>query len=56
MNPYSLVIKLDGQEKVYKRQVYTVLDMLGDIGGLFGFISEFAIVLMSFYHSAIFDG
>ena len=41
-------MKLSGEEKVFKRQVYTFLDMISDIGGL----NDGLIIITGFFLSA----
>ena len=34
-NPFTVIMQLANEEKVFKRKVYSLLDMIGDIGGLY---------------------
>ena len=45
-SPFTLRITLKNEEKAFKRQVYSLLDMIGDLGGLYDgllFITGFII-------------
>ena len=53
-NPYSLYIKLKNEEKLYKRQVYTFLSMIGDVGGLYDGLLILTGVFMGFYNATFF--
>ena len=35
--------------KYYKRTVYTIMDFLGDVGGLFDALKGFGLILVAFY-------
>ena len=44
--PFTIRLTLKGEEKAFKRQVYSLLDMIGDVGGLYDgllFITGFII-------------
>ena len=42
---YKLTIKLKNKQKIFKRQVYLILDMVGDLGGL----ADGLFILLSFF-------
>ena len=54
-NPYSLRIILADQEKIYKRQVYSLLDMLGNIGGLYDGLLILLSFLVGSYNASMFE-
>ena len=43
------VIDLDTDVRIYKRQIYTILDLLGDIGGLLDALKAFGSVFVLLY-------
>ena len=43
------VIDLNTDVKIYRRQIYTILDLLGDIGGLLDALKAFGSVFVLFY-------
>lgn len=49
-----MMISLDPREKVYKRKVYTILEMFGDIGGLNDAFFEIFGVIVEFWTARIF--
>ena len=38
---------MDGDVKIHKKSIYTVLDLLGDVGGLFDALKAIASVFIS---------
>jgi len=54
-NPYTLHIVLEGKEKIYKRKVYSFLDMLGNIGGLFDGLLILMGFIFNFYNAIMFE-
>jgi hypothetical protein len=53
--PYSMLIRLDSEIKVFKREVYSFLDMIGDIGGLFDGLLIISAFLLSTYNESMFE-
>ena len=49
-------IKFTVQSKVIKRSVYTLLDMVGDIGGLHDGLLVITSLLLGIYNASVFDG
>ena len=49
-------IKLSDKEKVIKRQVYTLLDMVGDIGGLHDGLIIIIGLFVTIFNSSMFEG
>ena len=43
------IIDLDTDVRIYKRQIYTILDLLGDIGGLLDALKAFGSVFVLLY-------
>ena len=52
---YSIIIRLDSEIKVFKREVYSFLDMIGDIGGLFDGLLIITAFLLSTYNESMFE-
>lgn len=52
---YSLFFKLKSEEKLYKRAVYTFLDLIGDVGGLYDGLLIITGFLMSSYNATFFE-
>ena len=50
-----MIIRLDSEIKVFKREVYSFLDMIGDIGGLFDGLLIFTTFLLSTYNESMFE-
>ena len=47
-NPFSLIITLKNEEEVFKRQVYSILGMIGEVGGLY----DGLLIITGFFLSA----
>ena len=52
---FALHIALKGEQKLYKRKVYSLLDMMGDIGGLHDALFLLASFLIGSYNASMFD-
>ena len=48
-------IQMSGDTQVIKRQVYTLLDMVGDIGGLYNGLLLITGVFLTGYNASMFD-
>ena len=46
---YSIVFNLDKEVHYHDRSIYTFLDLLGDIGGLFDALKGIFSILITFY-------
>ena len=46
---YSIFFGLDKEVKYHDRSVYTFLDLLGDVGGLFDALKGIFSILITFY-------
>lgn len=49
-----MMLSLDPIEKIYKRKVYTILEMFGDIGGLNDAFFEIFGLIVEFWSARIF--
>ena len=54
-SPFTIAIYLDHEEKLYKREVYSTLSMVGDIGGLFDGLLIVAGFLVTPYNASMFE-
>ena len=52
---FTIVIYLDHEEKLYKREVYSTLSMVGDIGGLFDGLFLITGFLLRWYSRSMFE-
>jgi len=52
---FSLYISLKSEQKVYKRKVYSLLDMIGDVGGLHEALFLLGSFLLHSYNACMFD-
>ena len=50
---FALYIMLDPGRNLFKRSVYNVLDVFGDVGGLFGVLHIAGMVFITGYNSII---
>ena len=48
-------ISLKDEVKVVKRKVYTILDMVGDIGGLYDGLIIITSFILTLYNTSAFD-
>ena len=46
---YSAAIELDRDIKFHKRSIYTALDLLGDVGGLFDALKGISAFIVALY-------
>jgi hypothetical protein len=54
-NPLTLDISLTNEEKLYKREVYSLLSMVSDIGGLYDGLLLVTSVLVISYNASMFE-
>ena len=54
-DPFDLEIFLVSEVKLYKREVYTFLNMLGDIGGLYDGLLILTCFLLTSYNASMFE-
>ena len=52
---FTLVIELSHEQLVFKRKVYSLLDMIGDIGGLYDGLFFIAGFLIRYFNHSTFD-
>ena len=53
-NPFSLLIILKNEEEVFKRQVYSILGMIGEVGGLYDGLLIITGFFLSAYNASTF--
>ena len=53
-NPFSLLIRLKNEEEVFKRQVYSILGMIGEVGGLYDGLLIITGFFLSAYNASTF--
>ena len=51
----ALYIRLDKKYQIYERQIYSILDLFGDTGGLVEAVHVFGLLLVSFIASRQFE-
>jgi len=52
---FALFLSLKGEQKLYKRKVYSLLDMMGDIGGLHDALFLLASFLIGSYNASMLE-
>ena len=45
----SITFEMSLNKRVYVRHVYTFLDMIGDLGGLFGALTPLCVIIVSIF-------
>lgn len=51
---FSLYLRYDNKYEIYERKVYSVLELLGDIGGLLEAIYVMGYILVGFFTHRLF--
>jgi hypothetical protein len=53
---FTISFTLRGHETIFKRKVYTLLDMVGDVGGLYDGLAFLLGFFLNFYNDSHFRG
>ena len=54
-HPFTLEISLKNEEKVFKRTVYSLLELVGDIGGLYDGLLFITSFFLRYYNASMFE-